>query len=363
MSAAAQTGPVVVVNLTDTPDDLHRAITALDRRIPGVLVIAAHPAAGGRRPRLADLSSDLLDAMGHIGTRADRRRLEADLQRPTAFLATSTVTDLLVTDVQMLLPDGLEELTLMAGLCAVRLWLLVDHPDADVVSYLTASYAPPWTSAAHFEQHWAARLGQPAAVPLPAPPWPLIDPASSLNALHLALSAQHTTQALPSLDRYCDPVRATFTSAAAGRAVVDLFDAALLLCECTIRASCLRPLAEHAWHAHYLSLGDWHRWRARRPTAEPADLHPYRDTARPAATVLDRLGLTGVQMTSLRMRDVTTDGASVHCGNHTWLPVPAELQLILRRQHLASAGCGVGPDGPFLTLMGTIVENASNLVV
>jgi hypothetical protein len=47
----------------------------------------------------------------------------------------------------------------------------------------------------------------------------------------------------------------------------------------------------------------------------------------------------------------------------TVITVPADLQLILRRQHLASAGCGIGPDGPFLTLMGTIVENASNLVV
>ena len=325
-----------------------------------MVVIAGRPTSGTHRPRLADLSSDLLDALGHIGARADRKRLEADLQRPTPFLATSTVTDLLVTDAQWLLPDGIEELTLRAGLCAVRLWLLLDHPDTAVIDYLTAAHASPWTSGAQFEQHWAVRLGQPVETQLPVPPWPRMDPATSLQALHQALSAQHPSSGLPALDQYCYPVRATFTAGIPGKGVVDLFDAASAVCTCA--NSCVRPLAERALHAHYLSLGDWHGWCARRPAPRPADLDLYRDTARPAATALVRLGLTGGQMDRLLMCDVTPDGESIRCDNNV-LAVPAELRLILRRQHLTSASCGVGPTGPFLTLMGLVLHQASSLVV
>lgn len=68
------------------------------------------------------------------------------------------------------------------------------------------------------------------------------------------------------------------------------------------------------------------------------------------------------QMTDLLMCEVTSDGASIHHDNHQWA-VPLELRLILRRQHLASASCGVGPTGPFLTLMGAVLHDASSLVV
>ena len=110
---------------------------------------------GSRRPRLAELAADILDALGRVGTKAAvRRTLPADLRLLVPFLLTDATDTLVCFDAGWLGVHGVEELIAVAAIADHQLWLVLGEPPSTELADLLRAHCDPWMPLADAAAHW-----------------------------------------------------------------------------------------------------------------------------------------------------------------------------------------------------------------
>ncbi|MGZ4501973.1 MAG: hypothetical protein ACXVXD_16205 [Nocardioidaceae bacterium] len=146
--------PVVVVApaLDREPSTFGERITDLADR-PRYLPVRVRY--GKRRPRLADFTADVLDALGRVGTRSAMRKVQpADLPLLAPFLLTDHTDTLVVFDAGWLGVDGIEDLIATAGLADHQLWLVLGEAPSEDLTALLRAHCDPWLTLPQAADRW-----------------------------------------------------------------------------------------------------------------------------------------------------------------------------------------------------------------
>lgn len=145
--------PVVVVapDLDRDPFTFGDLICELAQRPTCVPVRTRY---GTRRPRVADLAADILDALGRVGTRRATGTPPSDLTLLVPFLLTDPTNTLVVFDPGWLGVDGVAELIATAAAADHQLWLVLGETPPPALADLLRAHSDPWLPLADAATQW-----------------------------------------------------------------------------------------------------------------------------------------------------------------------------------------------------------------
>jgi len=284
---------------------------------PGAAWVVTRPLGG--RDGYAQLTLDILTAIGCVGLGHPRQVGERHMVRVTAYLTTSPVTDLIVAEAQWLPEEVLNDLICACYIASTRLWLLTHPPVGVGLRAALGERAGAFTRWASFERFWRRRVDVTGSwvqtCPAAVDGW-WSHPREAWARWEDATCAAHATRADCLLSGLRRALTAAATTEITGREVV----------------------TEVLDHPSTTATEAW------------AFFDAGRDLFTPARDAVSKL-VPNMPLDEFTVAMIAGDGSRIGT-----VPVPPHMRAVLARQRAASIlASGPGAE-PLLTIFGEVPE-------